>query len=148
MADMTAPGRSATVHATTIAVDGRGVMIAGPSGAGKSGLALQLIALGARLVADDRTFLLRQGSAIIASAPSSIAGLIEARGVGLLQLTPQDTAPVDLVVDLGLRETARLPALHKCDILGLSRICLHDPATTHFPAAILLYMKATRKEPQ
>ena len=37
------------------ASDGRGLLILGPSGAGKSALALQLIALGARLVADDRT---------------------------------------------------------------------------------------------
>ena len=39
-----------TIHATTVAIDGRGVMIRGGSGQGKSALALQMIAMGAELV--------------------------------------------------------------------------------------------------
>ena len=42
-----------TVHGTTVARAGRAVLILGASGTGKSALALQMIALGARLVADD-----------------------------------------------------------------------------------------------
>ena len=45
--------RGVNLHASCIAVHGRGVLILGPSGAGKSSLALQLMALGADLVADD-----------------------------------------------------------------------------------------------
>ena len=41
------------MHATTVALRGRGLLILGPSGSGKSTLALQLMAVGARLVADD-----------------------------------------------------------------------------------------------
>ena len=51
------------LHATCVAVDGRGLLILGPSGSGKSALALQLIALGAQLVADDRTRVSRRGAA-------------------------------------------------------------------------------------
>ena len=43
------------LHGSCVAVEGRGVLIVGPSGAGKSSLALALMALGAELVADDRT---------------------------------------------------------------------------------------------
>src|SRR3546814_10156556 len=46
-----------TVHATTVALDGTGVLLRGPAGSGKSDLALRLIDQGARLVADDRTAL-------------------------------------------------------------------------------------------
>ena len=57
----------------------------GPSGAGKSALALQLLALGAELVADDRTDIIRQGDHLIADVPQAIAGMIEARGMGILE---------------------------------------------------------------
>jgi serine kinase of HPr protein (carbohydrate metabolism regulator) len=44
---------SDTIHATTVAIAGRGVMIEGQSGSGKSDLALRLIDRGGRLVSDD-----------------------------------------------------------------------------------------------
>lgn len=94
------------VHASCVSVpradDGpSGVLILGPSGAGKSDLALRLMARGARLVADDRTRLRRDGDRIRASAPDRLAGLIEARGVGLLRVAA--TAPVaDLALAVSL----------------------------------------------
>ena len=58
----TVPSHGETiVHASCVARDGRAVLIRGASGSGKSGLALQLMALGAGLVADDRTRLWREG---------------------------------------------------------------------------------------
>ena len=76
------------LHATTVSVAGRGLLILGPSGAGKSALALELISRGAVLVADDRTQVVVEGDTLTASVPTAIAGLIEARGVGLLR-TPE-----------------------------------------------------------
>ena len=67
------------LHATTIALDGAGLLILGPSGSGKSSLALQLMAAGAVLVADDRTDLCRQGDAIVASCPPALLGRIGGR---------------------------------------------------------------------
>jgi HPr kinase/phosphorylase len=69
------------LHASVVAVDGAGVLILGASGAGKSGLALRMIALGALLVSDDQVLLERCGDVLVARAPETLSGLIEARGV-------------------------------------------------------------------
>ena len=88
------------VHATCVAVDGKGVLLRGPSGAGKSDLALRLIDGGAVLVADDYVKIVVENGGLVAHAPETISGLIEARGIGLLHVPHQTSAPVDLVVDL------------------------------------------------
>ena len=65
---------------------GAALLILGASGRGKSALALGLMAAGATLVADDRTHLhARRRRQLVASAPAAIAGLIEARGIGILK---------------------------------------------------------------
>lgn len=88
------------------------MLITGRSGAGKSSLALHLMALGASLVADDRTCVRAGGERLQASAPETLRGLIEARGTGLLKAAPVE-AEVILVVDLDRRESERLPPLRK-----------------------------------
>ncbi|MFK7836085.1 MAG: HPr kinase/phosphorylase [Sulfitobacter sp.] len=116
-------------------------MIVGASGAGKSSLALQLISLGATLISDDRTVLSRSGTALRASAPSAIAGMIEARGVGLLRVRHVDDIPIALIVDLDRTETTRLPSRHLYDLSGFTFPCLLNAPSPHFAAAILLYLK-------
>ena len=74
------------MHATCVAVGPHAALIRGASGRGKSGLALQLLAMGAVLVSDDRTRLWRAGDALMADAPDTIRGRIEARGVGILRV--------------------------------------------------------------
>lgn len=79
------------------------MLLRGPSGAGKSDLALRLIEAGARLVADDQTELSREGKAVFATSPARIAGLIEARGLGIVKLGRSQVlrrAAVALLVDL------------------------------------------------
>jgi HPr kinase/phosphorylase len=99
--------KAVLVHGTCVALKGRGVLLLGDSGAGKSDLALRLIHDGARLVADDRVVLTMKQGKLIASAPTSIAGLIEVRGLGIVKL-PARPAPLALAVQLG-REGPRLP---------------------------------------
>ena len=62
----------------------RGVLIEGPSGGGKSDLALKALEAGFRLVADDRVVVWRSGEALFGRAPPPLAGLIEARGYGVV----------------------------------------------------------------
>jgi serine kinase of HPr protein (carbohydrate metabolism regulator) len=89
-----------TVHATCVAIGGRGVLIGGRSGSGKSDLALRLIDRGAQLVSDDYTELRRVGRRLVARAPPSIAGRMEIRGVGLVEIDAAPEAPVCLFADL------------------------------------------------
>jgi serine kinase of HPr protein (carbohydrate metabolism regulator) len=88
------------VHASCVAIGGRGVLLGGRSGAGKSDLALRLIDRGAELVSDDYTQLRCVGETVLAQAPATIAGKIEVRGVGLIELSEAAGVPVCLCVDL------------------------------------------------
>ncbi len=135
------------LHATTVAWDGRGVLIRGASGAGKSALGLELLALGARLVADDRTELTREDERLMARCPAAIRGLIEARGLGLLRVDAAEDAEITAVIDLGRTETERLPPWREETILGVRLPVLHKPLNGPFAAAILQYLKGGRAVP-
>ncbi len=132
------------LHATTIAVDDRAVLIRGASGSGKSGLALQLMAYGADLVADDRTHVWVQDGHVMADVPQTISGQIEARGVGVLETPPTGPRQVKLVVDLDLTETERLPPIRETHLLEVALPVIGKTGVAHFPAAILLYLKHGR----
>jgi serine kinase of HPr protein (carbohydrate metabolism regulator) len=88
------------VHGTAVAIGERAVLLRGPSGSGKSDLALRLIDAGALLVADDQCRVWVDGGAVMVRAPAPIAGLIEARGVGILQLDFLPAARLSLIADL------------------------------------------------
>jgi len=130
-----------TVHASCVSDAGRAVLIRGMAGRGKSGLALRLIALGGGLVADDRTRLWRAGAQLMADAPATIRGRIEARGMGVLHLPAVGPQPLALVVDLDREETARLPPLRETRIAGAALPLVHGSPQAHFPAAVLLYLR-------
>lgn len=136
------PGPTSEIrHASTVEIAGRAVLIQGPSGSGKSGLALDLIALGARLIADDRTRLVLRDGWPWALAPERLAGVIEARGVGLLRTLHSPGAPLALVVDLTECETARLPEPTTESVLGHGILRLRRVDAAHFPSAIVAVAK-------
>lgn len=99
---------SETVHASCVAIDGRAVLIGGRSGMGKSDLALRLIDRGAALVSDDYTLVRRIEGRLLATAPETIEGKIEVRGVGIVEFPVERDVPVALFVDLDMDPT-RLP---------------------------------------
>lgn len=130
-----------TIHATTVAFGPRALAILGPSGAGKSGLALQLMAMGAELVADDRTVLWRRGQELAARAPAALSGRIEARGIGILAATViSGGVALAAAVDLAQPETERLPPFRSVTFLGVSVDLVLAQPGPYFPAALRHYM--------
>lgn len=109
---MTPEEQKSGLHATTVQIRGRGVMLMGKSGAGKTETALTLIERAvtrgeeALLVSDDRTLLHVDGSKLLASVPDSLAGGVEIRGAGLFTVAYVKQTPIDLVVILVSREEA------------------------------------------
>lgn len=89
---------SETVHASTVAIDGHAVMICGRPGSGKSDLALRLIDRGAVLVSDDYTIVSRSGDRLVATAPETIRGRIEIRGLGLIEMPCVAGVPIVFMV--------------------------------------------------
>lgn len=91
---------SETIHASSVAIGGRAVLIAGISGSGKSDLALRLIDRGFTLVSDDQTIVQKKGDRLHASAPLTISGKLEIRGIGIVDMPNVGDVPVALVVEL------------------------------------------------
>ncbi|NIJ20150.1 serine kinase of HPr protein (carbohydrate metabolism regulator) [Sphingomonas naasensis] len=89
---------SETVHGACVAIGGQAVLIEGRSGEGKSDLALRLIDRGAVLVADSQVICQRQDGKLLASAPTHLAGRIEVRGLGIIEMPSVERIPVDLLI--------------------------------------------------
>ena len=109
MNPMRGPRLSAeTLHASTVALEGRAVLISGPSGSGKSDLALRLLDRGFVLVSDDQTIVKKDGDRLVATAPPTIAGKLEVRGIGIVEVETVSNMPIALVVEL-TSDIQRLP---------------------------------------
>ncbi len=142
---MQGAGIRATLHATAVAVDGRGLLITGASGTGKSSLALALIGLGAALVSDDQTLLERAGDKVVLDCPRpDLCGVIEVRGMGLLRAPVSVRPMLQLVVDLDADETQRLPPTRTIDLLGCVFPLVRRPEHAHFPIAVMLQLRHGR----
>jgi HPr kinase/phosphorylase len=108
------------IHASCVEIDGNAVLIRGPSGSGKSDLSLRLIDGGARLVADDRTNLAVDAGSLYASAPMTIAGKLEVRGIGIVSVPHVRRAKVVLMIELAAPEQVeRLPEPRHWESLGV-----------------------------
>lgn len=138
------PTSSTCLHATSVAIDNKGLLILGPSGSGKSALAIQLIVLGAELVADDRTDIQLTRGALYASRPPRLPQAIEARGVGLIAMPTRDPVCVELAVDLSETETTRFPLPAVRQFLGHPVTVFKSVPDLYFPSALLLYLKHGR----
>lgn len=97
--------RQEKLHASCVAISSHGVLFIGKSGSGKSDLALRMITfVGATLVADDVVVVSSYGKWLIADADPKIRGLLEVRGVGLVQYPVANQIPIALVINLVPRE--------------------------------------------
>ena len=109
---------SLIMHATCVDINGSGVLIVGRSGSGKSSLAINLLALGSKLVADDRCELIKNNNRFRVSKPASLPNSIEIRGVGLVSVPMVVETSLDWVVDMDEAETERIPDLRFTEIGG------------------------------
>ena len=133
-----------TVHASAVSWQGRGMLIQGASGTGKSALALELMALGANLIADDRVQLSRRADQVIASCPPTLRGMIEARGLGILRARPAGPAPLCCVVDLDQSSESRLPLMQNVTFWGCMLPLIQRPFSVSCAPALLQYLRAGR----
>jgi serine kinase of HPr protein (carbohydrate metabolism regulator) len=135
------------IHGTCVAFGPYAALIRGASGSGKSDLALRFLALPAEggyapmLVADDQIFVEARGNALFASVPPTIAGKLEVRGIGIVELPYAEHAELVLAVDLvAPRDVPRLPSepWEQTMIAGSSVPCI---ALAPFEASAPLKLK-------
>ena len=90
-------------------INGSGVLIVGSSGSGKSSLAINLLALGSKLVADDQCELVKKNNRFSVSKPASLPNSIEIRGIGLVSVPMVNETSLDWVVNMDEAEKERMP---------------------------------------
>ena len=129
-----------------------GVLLTGASGVGKSELALELLARGHRLVADDATEFRRQGLQLIGHCPPLLRGFLEARSLGILNIRKQHGAraiapdtPLDLIIELDAPREASTHGLERLtgsrserDLLGLPVAQISIPIRLGHNLAVLV----------
>jgi HPr kinase/phosphorylase len=136
------------VHGSVVSLAGRGMLILGASGSGKSALALRLIGRGAALVADDRVWVERRGDALVARAPEATAGLIEARGFGLLRVAAVPESPLTVAVDLDRPPAARMPQPVTFACLGLELELIPGREVPDIDLMLTIYVQNGRALPE
>lgn len=105
---------------TSVAIEGRAILIEGAPGTGKSTLALALIDRGATLVGDDSVGLERRGATLRVSPHPNTHGLLEVRNLGLVRMPVAEDVPVALVCTLRQGAPRFIDAAEVVSIAGVS----------------------------
>ena len=136
------------VHGSCVDVGGLAVLIRGAPGRGKSDLSLRLIDKGARLVADDQVDLEAREEGLFARSPDTIRGLMEVRGLGLMEVESVPESPLGLVVDLVEgRDIDRLPDAVYETMEGINvRVLKLDAFEASAVAKVRLAAQAVRRD--
>jgi HPr Serine kinase C-terminal domain len=113
----------------------RGVLIEGPAGAGKSDLALRALDQGFCLVADDRVLLWTAQGRLFGRAPQSLAGLLEVRGLDVIDVGALPFAEIALIARCGTPD--RVPEPRSEALLGIATPLIEfDPLEASAPAKL------------
>ena len=131
---------SINLHASAVSFSGKGILILGASGSGKSKLALALISCGAILIADDQVILNNNKNEIVLSAPKAIRGKIEARNIGILEVS-STKAQLCLVVSLDKTEHNRLPETKHTEYFGKKIQILHCKDLNGLEHSLIHFLK-------
>ena len=128
------------IYATSVALFGKAVLIEGAPNSGKSSVALSLIQqFGATLISDDYTTVLVEENALVATAAN---GLLEVRGVGIIEMPVVQNAPVMGVISLeNFADVDRLPLPHTKMIAGITLPCCILPKD-HYLTPLRVYTVA------
>ena len=129
------------LHGSAVSVGGSGLLILGPSGAGKSSLAIEMLALGAQLVSDDRVWLRASQNGLLLQAPDAVAGRIEARGLGLISCAHRSEASLKFCIDLSQYSDRRLPFVQEVTRLGHRASVIPGGPDVPRAAALLLLLQ-------
>lgn len=129
-----APPDAVNRHLTVVEIDGTGIAIRGPSGTGKTSLALGLVeraseaGLAAHFICDDQTLLSARRGVLHAFAPPAIAGRVEIRGYGIVEIDHKPETAIGLVVELVDDHTVeRMPDERRAELLGIGLPLLRVP---------------------
>ncbi len=135
------------VHASCVAIGNEAVLFSGPSGAGKSDLALRLIDRGAKLVADDQVILTAVEAGIITTAPVEIAGKMEVRSIGIVEVDHVGSIKLSLSVRL-TSEPDRFPLDQSTETILNRKIpaIYIDPTEPSAPIKIEMALKQLAKD--
>jgi HPr kinase/phosphorylase len=133
--ELAAEGRHAMLHGTFLHVHGVGVLVQGAPGSGKSAVALELIARGHALVGDDAVEFMRPApSILVGRSPGVIAGYLETRGLGVLDVrrmhgarAVRAQARLDLIVRLERGRGRPLTAAERLSGRRGTRTVLGEP---------------------
>ena len=135
------------VHGTAVKINNKGVLLRGKSGSGKSDLALILIERGGILISDDQVLLTETDGMLVMCPPTSLAGLLEVRGVGIVQMPYEGGVNLDLIVDLRSRtDIERLPEkqVEEYHSIQIPKIILHAfDQSTPIKIELMLAKKST-----
>ena len=112
----------ATVHGVFLDVMGLGVLLTGSSGIGKSEVALELIARGHHLIADDAPeFSEEVPGMLVGRSPEMLRDHMEVRGLGILNI-PQLYGPAATVASKRLRLIIQLRRVTGDDLSQIDRL--------------------------
>ena len=134
------------LHASAFAYRGVGCLLMGAAGAGKSTVIAQAMLHGAMLIADDHVLLSAQSGQLQAVAPPELSGILELRGLGIIQAVSHGAHPIHLAVELVAGEVERLPPAKTIEFLDISLPLLQLPTAPRTPvASLLLYLQAMQE---
>lgn len=132
------------IHGTCVSFDNHGVLFMGASGAGKSATALAMIAQGAVLISDDQVQLELLGQSVVAKPIPGFEGMIEARGVGILQTPWAPQVTLEVVVDMDTTELQRLPPHRSVSLLGQEVPKIYGRENPFLVASLLTLLRGQR----